>query len=633
VKWQWLHEGPDDPTKGDMSAKALALARAARAGLPVPRGLVLGLDDAIADPDAIAAPLAELLAAGSVIVRSALAGEDTSDQSGAGLGVSIGGCTTAAHVHDALVALRAHRSDPVLERYFGARGHARDQVIVQTQIAARWIVVAAIEPDAAHVEVHAPTGDPLATGATPSWSGPPDLWPAPAKGALSRLARAAVRVAVPSAYGHDLEIAIDDADAAWLVQSRPLTAPLHPGWPDFLAELRRRGEAGALTGSLVLDAEHNPAPLSFAHAWLVQWLAAQRPAAGGLVVLAGWLYTRTLVRDLPGTAAGSSTSPRPSPRAVLQRLRTDVMPAARARLAAIEARVAGADDDALRSAFADACAAFLAMIDVYLGELIPARRGWESREAIAHPHSRTDPLAVIERAHDLDVLPAAWDVASPPLGPRPTAVVRPTSADEPEISEEVAAMLLREWDDHLFALGLAPVRAAWLALGERLGLGDDAFLLGGDELLAALEHGVNAGVLPARRAACRRALALAPPPRILEGRPAGPPARPLHGMPIGPSHTGPVAQRRDLADLQARPPAADAIVVVPTLTAPAALVVHALGLRAVVCEWGGALSHAALIARELGLSALIGCRGATSVHDGTLAVLDTRAGRLRTLPG
>jgi len=190
-------------------------------------------------------------------------------------------------------------------------------------------------------------------------------------------------------------------------------------------------------------------------------------------------------------------------------------------------------------------------------------------------------------------------------------------------------MLLREWDDHLFALGLAPVRAVWRAVGERLGLGDDAFLLGGDELLAALEHGVPAGVVAARREAGQRAAALRPPPRIVDGRPAGPPARPLHGMPIGPSHAGPIAQRRDLADLQARPPAADAIVVVPTLTAPAALVVHALGLRAVVCEWGGALSHAALIARELGLSALVGCPGATSVDDGTLAVLDTRAGRLR----
>jgi len=100
-------------------------------------------------------------------------------------------------------------------------------------------------------------------------------------------------------------------------------------------------------------------------------------------------------------------------------------------------------------------------------------------------------------------------------------------------------------------------------------------------------------------------------------------------VPIGPSHAGPIAQRRDLADLQRRPPPPDAIVVVPALTAQAALVVHALGLRAIVCEWGGALSHAALIARELGVSALVGCRGATAVPDGTPALLDTRAGRLR----
>lgn len=323
-----------------------------------------------------------------------------------------------------------------------------------------------------------------------------------------------------------------------------------------------------------------------------------------------------------------------SPRAVLQRLRTEVLPAARARLAAIERRAAASDADAttLQNLLADACLAFFAMIDVYLDELIPARRGRGP-----HATSPEDPLEVRARAGDLDVLPATWDVASPPLSARTTAtsVAEPaTSTSTGALDDDVAATLLREWDDHLFALGLAPVRAAWLALGAWLGLGDDAFLLGGEELLARLrarDRGSAglADLLVTRRAEGQRSAALHPPPRIVDGRPAGPPARPLQGMPIGPSHAGPIAQRRDLGDLQARPPAPGAIVVLPTLTAQAALVVQALGVRAVVCEWGGALSHAALIARELGLSALVGCRDATRIADGASAVLDTVAGRLR----
>ena len=44
---------------------------------------------------------------------------------------------------------------------------------------------------------------------------------------------------------------------------------------------------------------------------------------------------------------------------------------------------------------------------------------------------------------------------------------------------------------------------------------------------------------------------------------------------------------------------------------------------------GGALSHAALMVRELGLSALIGCAGCSELPDGLRVELDTRLGRLR----
>jgi pyruvate,water dikinase len=52
----------------------------------------------------------------------------------------------------------------------------------------------------------------------------------------------------------------------------------------------------------------------------------------------------------------------------------------------------------------------------------------------------------------------------------------------------------------------------------------------------------------------------------------------------------------------------------------------------VVTEEGGPLSHAAVIARELGLPALIGSAGATSlIVDGASIELDPVAGTVRVL--
>jgi phosphohistidine swiveling domain-containing protein len=52
----------------------------------------------------------------------------------------------------------------------------------------------------------------------------------------------------------------------------------------------------------------------------------------------------------------------------------------------------------------------------------------------------------------------------------------------------------------------------------------------------------------------------------------------------------------------------------------------------VVTEEGGPLSHAAVIARELALPAIIGAAGAVAqVPDGATVELDARTGRLRVL--
>jgi phosphoenolpyruvate-protein kinase (PTS system EI component) len=103
-------------------------------------------------------------------------------------------------------------------------------------------------------------------------------------------------------------------------------------------------------------------------------------------------------------------------------------------------------------------------------------------------------------------------------------------------------------------------------------------------------------------------------------------------LPIGPPTRGPIAQRHDLAHLRADPPPPGAVVAMTALTAPAAVVLHELGVKAICCEHGGALSHAALMCRELRLSALLGCRGCTTIPDGTPVLLDTHRGVLRRTP-
>jgi pyruvate,water dikinase len=72
----------------------------------------------------------------------------------------------------------------------------------------------------------------------------------------------------------------------------------------------------------------------------------------------------------------------------------------------------------------------------------------------------------------------------------------------------------------------------------------------------------------------------------------------------------------------------DIIVTKGTCPAWNAVLAHAGGI---VTEEGGPLSHAALIAREIGLPALIGTAGAMAIPDGASVELDPRAGSVRVV--
>jgi pyruvate,water dikinase len=69
-------------------------------------------------------------------------------------------------------------------------------------------------------------------------------------------------------------------------------------------------------------------------------------------------------------------------------------------------------------------------------------------------------------------------------------------------------------------------------------------------------------------------------------------------------------------------------VVVAPYTAPTYNCVLSMA-GAIVTEEGGLLCHAAVIARELGLPAVIGAQGAMTIPDGTTVEVDPAAGRVR----
>lgn len=605
-----LQDGP----RPELLPKAQMLAVLACRSIDVPDGWVISQDTEI--PSAVRAWLGDE----SLAVRSASPTEDTAQHSGAGLGRSVLD-VTAADLTEAIATV------------------ATPQVIVQRQVAGRCLVVAAVTDLGVQVDVHdtrdRADAERLSGEHTPDYSGALAAWDHAAAPNVATTVDAAVAAATDagyhSAHGWDLELIVAD-DRVWVVQLRPLTAALYPGWPAFCAAVATaQGLAVAEFGehTLVLDAEHNPEPLSVAHQWIIERLADERGAvAGSPVVLAGWLYVASLPRDLAGRRP--STQAPLSPQAALQVLTESLLPQARARHDALVDRTGStAHASDVAATVQAAWGAFLTMIDAYVSILIPARRAAASKDVPALVSD--DPLTLRQRDRYLDVLPAIWDVASPTLA---ELGVQPRRVDEPASDHEIpqdpaqAAALLAEWDDHLFALGLSPLRTVYRWVGRASGLGEAVFGLRGDELADAV-----AGQHPDLAARQARQLAqqqLTPPLRIVAGRPAFAAASAaLSGIPIGEPTSGPIAVRRDLTALLADPPPAGAIVVLPALTAPAAVVLAQAGVTAVCSEFGGPLSHAALMARELGLSALIGCRGCTALPNGQRMHLDTRAGRLR----
>jgi hypothetical protein len=624
-------------------------------GVRVPPGVVLDLERARAvlradsgdSDDRAVVWVREQFAQGrTLIARSAGSREDREHTSGAGLGMSLPGIRDFAGLESALAIIEAHGRTLVA---FGQFASERTLMLIQREVVRRalLVVVRGGEPgDRFYVEVHGPDAgpEPLAEGRSPDWAGLLGEWDDESRERVEQLATE-VAASESGPHGADLEIVVDPSGEPWLVQARPLTTPLHPGWPAFSEAVAREGQQKHMRGSLLLDGEHNPAPLSPAHAWVMRRLATLRPGkSGDPVILAGWLYVRTLPRELGRSSPDSPIAPSSpiSPISpimgiydALGWLRDQALPKARADFEAFTATLE--QRPSLRQALAHAEELFIAMIDDYVDRLVPARKQ-ALRETASRPLDDVGtPLTLRARAHFLDVLPAVWDVASPSLAELLDDEAGDDDDSELPANPAAAARLLGEWDDHLFALGLAPLRELWRYAAQRLDLDEPSvFMLGGDELLELDDDPLALGnAEELERELARRALTLVtqaqldPPSRIIDGQPLPHPfGGRMRGLALGESFEGPIAQRRDLRELLADPPSPGAVLCIPSLTAQAAVALAHLGVKAVCTEYGGALAHGALMARELGLSALIGCHGCTRLREGTHVRLDTRARRL-----
>lgn len=248
-------------------------------------------------------------------------------------------------------------------------------------------------------------------------------------------------------------------------------------------------------------------------------------------------------------------------------------------------------------------------------------------------------------------------LADPP--PRPSAELLRSKVpdDERALFDELlveAQFTFSARDDHAMVGGIGSIgviQGAMKAAAQRLGLGDRVFHVSLSELAGALRDGSALEPLVQERAALHAAaVAVTPPPVLGEG--GGPP--PLLDMPgplgrvinalftyMGAMDSGAptgigtaVARGRAVVAFEPED-AIDRIepgdILVTTTTTPAFGAVLPM-LGGVVTTSGGALSHAAIVARELGISAVVGVSDAlVRIADGVTVEIDPSTAEVRVV--
>jgi pyruvate,water dikinase len=646
-----------DAEQPGTGGKAAGLARLIRAGLPVPDGFVVthaafvavaGELPRIADDDvahrlaavasrvettavptdveaAVAAALARLGATAdtALAVRSSVSIEDGA----AGAAAGVMSSRTRVPARDVWAAIRvvwASACTPLVARYARARGREVDRlevgVVIQRHVPGERLTVYTRPPgrpgaDEAWIE----RGGDAATEQLARAAADPRV-------ALARAAEAAIDAA---ATGADVELVAGAGDAGLVVvQARPIVhppprAPRLPPPPTLLAPLVEDRARGRIW---TWDVEHNPEPLSASQAGLVAAVEAAGVAPYRMCTVAGYLYT-----------AEDRTAP------IGVTLPGGVV-ALRDKWSAYEARMAAALAAAGSAPTVEAAvAAYVAFYAVWAGDVAPLLAAGRAniKRAPGSPIARAIARAargeltrdaVMEKIGDMAL---AWDVVAPTLREQPWIVdaaieaarrspppAPPApAASRPSFAEVV--MELSEEDDVWFAKAQALVRHALVRAGRELGLlPGDEFWLPLDELArAAVDPIAGAARAAAARAAAARAAAWQMP--LVAGR--ADPARGWTGSGAGGRAVGRV-RRIDTGVV-----APGTIVVARTMTPALALLVP--GAAALVSEEGGALSHGAAIARELGIPFVVGCKAAAQLADGERIEVDGDAGTVRRVDG
>lgn len=182
---------------------------------------------------------------------------------------------------------------------------------------------------------------------------------------------------------------------------------------------------------------------------------------------------------------------------------------------------------------------------------------------------------------------------------------------------------------------IAASRRRWLQVGEAmrerglLDAADDVFYLSIDEVVAGLEAGetVAGDLVGRRRERQARWRAVAPPTRLGAG--AGSSAETGVWRGIAGSRGVYRGRVRVIASLEGAHELEPGDVLVCAATAPEWTPYFGV-IGALVTGAGGVLTHAAVVARELGLPAVVGVTGATSeIPDGSWVIVDGSAGTVR----
>jgi phosphohistidine swiveling domain-containing protein len=228
-----------------------------------------------------------------------------------------------------------------------------------------------------------------------------------------------------------------------------------------------------------------------------------------------------------------------------------------------------------------------------------------------------------------------------------------------DVERRVAAMVetntLREETRSELTRIVDVIRAFFLRAGELSGLDDGVFFLTDHELVAVLSGDTSSVEhIPARRQAYEKYMALPPLPAWIRGRfdpfqwaadpnrradvfdvhaPELPPApsadNVITGKPGSAGRVEGIVQKIDSPDEGDRLQAGEILVARTTNVGWTPLFPRA---AAVITDIGGSLSHAAIVARELGIPAVVGCGDATiRLRDGDRVRVDGGRGTVEIL--